>query len=53
MIEAEAVEIIESMVKFMKNTNKMLEEFKLKIDNQQIDIDKLKKKKDNGKLIHI
>ena len=50
--EAEVIKIIEAMGTFMKQTNEMLAQFKVRIDNQQVDIEKLKKKsKDNGKLI--
>lgn len=52
MTEAEVIKIIESMGTFMKQTNEMIAQLKIKIDNQQVDINKLKKKyKDNGKLI--
>ena len=37
-------EIIEAMVKFMEQTNEHLKMLKMQIDNQQIDIDRLKKK---------
>lgn len=36
-------EIIEAMVKFMKQTNELLCGLIIKISNQQVDIDKLKK----------
>ena len=48
--EAEVVKIIEAMGTFMKNTNEMLAKLEVRINNQQVDIDKLKKK-DNGRLI--
>lgn len=50
MEEEKIIKIIESMGTFMKQTNEMLATLKVRIDNQQVDIDKLKKK-NNGKLI--
>ena len=44
------VEIIKAMGKFMTQTNEMLASLKLRIDNLQIDVDKLNKNyKNNGK----
>ena len=50
-------EFMKQLKTFMKNTNEMLASFKLRIDNQQIDIDKINKElknyKNNGKKILI
>lgn len=55
MSEFNPVEVIKAMGKFMTNTNQMIAQLKLRTDNQQIDIDKLKKElqnyKNNGKRI--
>ncbi len=40
-------EIIEAMVKFMKQTNEILQQFGIEINNLKVDIDKLKKHKEN------
>ena len=45
------VEIIKSMGKFMTHTNEMLAKLEMKTSNLQIDIDKLKKDKNNGRII--
>ena len=50
--EVNPVEVIKAMSEFMKNTNQMLAQFKVRLDNLQIDIDKLNKNyKNNGKRI--
>ena len=55
MEEQELVKIIEGMGKFMNNTNEMIASLRLRIENQQLDIDKLRKElrnyKNNGKKI--
>ena len=43
MDEDFAVKAIEKMVEFMDNTNKIIADLKLQLNNQQIDIDKLRK----------
>ena len=53
MKDEKAVEIIESMVKFMDNTNKVLAEIVLRLNNIDVDISNLKHqlKKQNRILI--
>ncbi len=41
--QKDVLKIIEGIGQFMKNTNGMLASFELKINNLQIDIDKIKK----------
>lgn len=42
--EQDVVDIIKSMGQFMRNTNDILAQTKIRLNNLQIDIDKLKKK---------
>ena len=49
--EIELTELIDSLGPFMKNTNEMIAKLKMQMDNIQIDIDKLIKHKNNGKVI--
>ena len=50
MTETEAKDLLEGLDKFMNNTNQMIAQLKLKVDNLQIDVDKLNKNyKNNGK----
>lgn len=44
MVESSPEEIIEAMVKFMKQTNEYIKMLKTQLDNQQIDIDSLRKR---------
>ena len=50
-------EVVQNMIKFMKQTNEMLAGLKLQIDNFRIDIEKLKKEfnkyKNNGRVFHV
>jgi len=50
-LDKDAEKILLDMVGFMKNTNDILARFKMRMDNLQIDIDKLNKHKNNGRLI--
>jgi len=51
MEEQDVIKIIEKMGEFMKNTNEMLVGQQLQIDNQQLDIDKLKKQQNKSKIV--
>ena len=51
--EVNPVEVIKAMSEFMKNTNQMLAQFKVRLDNLQIDIDKLNKKNNGKRIIHV
>ena len=41
-------EVIKNFIKFMNNTNEMIAKQELRLDNMQLDIDKLMKYKNNG-----
>ena len=49
--EQELTELIDSLGPFMKQTNEMIAKLNLKIDNQQIDIDKLNKRNNGGRIV--
>ena len=42
---------IKSLTEFMNNTNSLLAQMKLRMDNIEVDIDKLKKKDKKDKII--
>jgi hypothetical protein len=43
-------EILEAMVKFMKQTNEILQRFGIEINNIKVDVDKLKKHQVNNRI---